>query len=160
MAKELVQLLEEDEEEYEQEYDDNIEYVTLDNGDDGRALLAEYNAILEQFTINQIIERQKLAESQTNYMLSNLHKRQYWDTTGMTRLRAQGQLIDMRKRLEKIHNGQLSKHFKRINDLDEALNILHDKLADVWTHSLSHHNLLEIADAFGCHLTLDWRYSE
>ena len=56
MAKELVQLLEEDEEEYEQEYDDNIEYVTLDNGDDGRALLAEYNAILEQFTINQIIE--------------------------------------------------------------------------------------------------------
>ena len=74
MAKELVQLLEDEEEEYEQEYDDNIEYVTLDNGADGRALLAEYNAILEQFTINQIIERQKLAESQTNCVLSNLHK--------------------------------------------------------------------------------------
>ena len=117
MAKELVQLLEEDEEEYEQEYDDNIEYVTLDNGDDGRALLAEYNAILEQLTINQIIERQKLAESLTNYMLSNLHKRQYRDTTGMTRLRAQGQLIFMRKRLEEIHDGDLAEHFKLRYDL-------------------------------------------
>ena len=160
MAKELVQLLEDEEEEYEQEYDDNIEYVTLDNGDDGRALLAEYNAILEQFTINQIIERQKLAESQTNCMLSNLHKRQFRDTTGFTRLRAQGQLIFMRKRLEEIHDGHLPEHFKLRYALEKTLDILNDKLADVWTHCLSHHKLLEIADFFGCDLTFDWRYSE
>ena len=144
MAKELVQLLEEDEEEYEQEYDDNIEYVTLDNGDDGRALLAEYNAILEQFTINQIIERQKLAESQTNCMLSNLHKRQFRDTTGLTRLRGQGQLILMKKLLEEIHDGPLSTNFQVRDSLDERLDILNDNLADVGTHCLSHQKLLEL----------------
>ena len=53
LASELVQQLEEDEEEYEQEYNDNYDFVTLDNDneDDGSALLAEYTAKLEQFTI-------------------------------------------------------------------------------------------------------------
>ena len=160
MAKELVQLLEDEEEEYEQDYDDNIEYVTLDNGADGRALLAEYNAILEQFTINQIIERQKLAESQTNCMLSNLHKRQFRDTTGLTRLRAQGQLILMKKLLEEIHDGPLSTHFQVRDSLDERLDILNDNLADVGTHCLSHQELLGIADYFRYVLTFDWRNSE
>ena len=154
LASELVQQLEEDEEEYEQEYDDNIEYVTLDNGDDGRALLAEYNAILEQFTINQIIERQKLAESQTNCVLSNLHKRQFRDTTGLTRLRAQGQLILMKKLLEEINDGPLSTHFQVRDSLDERLDILNDNLADVGTHCLSHQELLGLQITFVMFLLL------
>ena len=160
MAKELVQLLEDEEEEYEQDYEDNIEYVILDNGADGRVLLAQYNAILEQFTINQIIERQKLAESQTNCMLSNLPKRQFRDSTGFTRLRAQGQLLLMKKLLEEIHDGPLAKHFQIRYSLDKILDVLHDNLADVGTYCLSHQQLLGIADYFRYGLTFDWRNSE
>ena len=93
-------------------------------------------------------------------MLSNLHKRQYRDTTGMTRLRAQGQLIFMRKRLEEIHDGPLAEHFQLRYALDKTLDILNDNLADVGTHCLSHQELLEIADYFRYVLTFDWKNSE
>ena len=82
LASELVQQLEVEEEDYEQEYNDNYDFVRLDNDneDDGSALLAEYTAKLEQFTINQNIQRQNLVESQTNCMLSNLQKRKFGET--------------------------------------------------------------------------------
>ena len=176
LASELVQQLEEDEEEYEQEYNDNYDFVTLDNDDedDGSALLAEYTAKLEQFTINQNIERQKLVESQTNCVLSNLQKRKFGDTAGLSRLmnmsldqknqqnitKAQEQLNMMEKQLKDIHDGPLATFFHVREYLAERLDVLHDNIAEVETYCLNHQQLLAIADNFGCVLTFDWRKNE
>ena len=176
LASELVQQLEEDEEENEQEYNYNIEFVRLDNEDedDGSALLAEYTAKLEQFTINQNIERQKLVESQTNCVLSNLQKRKFGDTAGLSRLmnmsldqknqqnitKAQEQLNMMEKQLKDIHDGPLATFFHVREYLAERLDVLHDNIAEVETYCLNHQQLLAIADNFGCVLTFDWRKNE
>ena len=176
LASELVQQLEEDEEEYEQEYNDNYDFVTLDNDDedDGSALLAEYTAKLEQFTINQNIQRQKLVESQTNCVLSNLQKRKFGDTAGLSRLmnmsldqknqqnitKAQEQLNMMEKQLKDIHDGPLATFFHVREYLAERLDVLHDNIAEVETYCLNHQQLLAIADNFGCVLTFDWRKNE
>ena len=165
LASELVQQLEEDEEEYEQEYNDNYDFVTLDNDDedDGSALLAEYTAKLEQFTINQNIQRQNLVESQTNCVLSNLQKRKFGDTAGLSRLmnmsldqknqqnitKAQEQLNMMEKQLKDIHDGPLPTFFCVREDLAERLDDLHDNIADVETYCLNIKQLLAIADKFG-----------
>ena len=176
LASELVQQLEEEEEDYEQEYNDNYDFVRLDNDDedDGSALLAEYTAKLEQFTINQNIERQKLVESQTNCVLSNLQKRKFGDTAGLSRLmnmsldqknqqnitKAQEQLNMMEKQLKDIHDGPLATFFHVREYLAERLDVLHDNIAEVETYCLNHQQLLAIADKFGCVLTFDWRKNE
>ena len=176
LASELVQQLREDEEENEQEFNDNDDFVTLDNDDedDGRTLLAEYTAKLEQFTINQNIERQKLVESQTNCVLSNLQKRKFGDTAGLSRLmnmsldqkyqqnitNAQEQLNMMEKQLKDIHDGPLATFFRVREDLAERLDVLDDNIAVVETYCLNHQQLLAIADNFGYFLTFDWRNNE
>ena len=155
LASELVQQLEEDEEEYEQEYNDNYDFVRLDNDneDDGSALLAEYTAKLEQFTINQNIERQKLVESQTNCVLSNLQKRKFGETkvwkNQQNITKAQEQLNMMEKQLKDIHDGPLATFFRVREDLAERLDDLHDNIADVETYCLNIKQLLAIADKFG-----------
>ena len=176
LASELVQQLQEDEEENEQAYNDNHDFVTLDNDDedDGRTLLAEYTAKLEQFTINQNIERQKLVESQTNCVLSNLQKRKFGDTAGLSRLmnmsldqkyqqnitNAQEQLNMMEKQLKDIHDGPLATFFRLRENLAERLDVLDDNIAVVETYCLNHQQLLAIADNFGYFLTFDWRNNE
>ena len=166
LASELVQQLEEDEEEYEQEYNDNYDFVRLDNDneDDGSALLAEYTAKLEQFTINQNIQRQNLVESQTNCMLSNLQKRKFGETkvwkNKQNITKAQEQLNMMEKQLKDIHDGPLATFFRVREDLAERLDDLHDNIAEVETYCLNHQQLLAIADNFGCVLTFDWRKNE
>ena len=64
-AKDLAEQLEDDEEEMEQEFDDNEQFVTLDNEDeeDGTAVLQEYNEKLDEFTMKQSDERKKLLQS-------------------------------------------------------------------------------------------------
>ena len=166
LATELVQQLEEDEEEYEQEYNDNYDFVTLDNDDedDGSALLAEYTAKLEQFTINQNIERQKLVESQTNCVLSNLQKRKFGETkvwkNQQNITKAQEQLNMIEKQLKDIHDGPLATFFRVREDLAKRLDDLHDNIADVETYCLNIKQLLAIADKFGCVITFDWRKNE
>ena len=166
LASELVQQLEEDEEEYEQEYNDNYDFVRLDNDneDDGSALLAEYTAKLEQFTINQNIQRQNLVESQTNCMLSNLQKRKFGETkvwkNKQNITKAQEQLNMMEKQLKDIHDGPLATFFRVREDLAERLDDLHDNIAEVETYCLNHQQLLAIADKFGCVITFDWRKNE
>ena len=166
LASELVQQLEEEEEDYEQEYNDNYDFVRLDNDDedDGSALLAEYTAKLEQFTINQNIERQKLVESQTNCVLSNLQKRKFGETkvwkNQQNITKAQEQLNMMEKQLKDIHDGPLATFFRVREDLAERLDDLHDNIAEVETYCLNHQQLLAIADNFGCVLTFDWRKNE
>ena len=166
LARELVQQLEEEEEDYEQEYNDNYDFVRLDNDDedDGSALLAEYTAKLEQFTINQNIQRQNLVESQTNCMLSNLQKRKFGETKVWKNkeniTEAQEQLNMIEKELKDIHDGPLATFFSVREDLAERLDDLHDNIADVETYCLNHQQLLAIADKFGCVLTFDWRKNE
>ena len=166
LASELVQQLEEDEEEYEQEYNDNYDFVTLDNDDedDGSALLAEYTAKLEQFTINQNIQRQNLVESQTNCMLSNLQKRKFGETkvwkNQQNITKAQEQLNMIEKQLKDIHDGPLATFFRVREDLAKRLDDLHDNIADVETYCLNIKQLLAIADKFGCVITFDWRKNE
>ena len=166
LASELVQQLEEDEEEYEQEYNDNYDFVTLDNDDedDGSALLAEYTAKLEQFTINQNIQRQNLVESQTNCVLSNLQKRKFGETkvwkNQQNITKAQEQLNMMEKQLKDIHDGPLATFFRVREDLAKRLDDLHDNIADVETYCLNIKQLLAIADKFGCVITFDWRKNE
>ena len=166
LASELVQQLEEEEEDYEQEYNDNYDFVRLDNDneDDGSALLAEYTAKLEQFTINQNIQRQKLVESQTNCMLSNLQKRKFGETkvwkNQQNITKAQEQLNMMEKQLKDIHDGPLATFFRVREDLAKRLDDLHDNIADVETYCLNIKQLLAIADKFGCVITFDWRKNE
>ena len=160
ISQELIKHLQDEEEDYDNQYMDYCENVTTNEGQDGGALLAKYFKILHQFNKILEIERQKQAEKKNNYMFSNIINRQYGNTTAMARLKTQGQLIHLRKRIQEIHNGQLSEHFERIHDLNEALDVVHDKLSDVWTYSLNHNHLLQIADVFECRLTVDWRYSD
>ena len=166
LASELVQQLEEEEEDYEQEYNDNYDFVRLDNDneDDGSALLAEYTAKLEQFTINQNIQRQNLVESQTNCMLSNLQKRKFGETkvwkNKQNITKAQEQLNMMEKQLKDIHDGPLATFFRVREDLAKRLDDLHDNIADVETYCLNIKQLLAIADKFGCVITFDWRKNE
>ena len=166
LASELVQQLEVEEEDYEQEYNDNYDFVRLDNDneDDGSALLAEYTAKLEQFTINQNIQRQKLVESQTNCMLSNLQKRKFGETkvwkNQQNITKAQEQLNMMEKQLKDIHDGPLATFFRVREDLAKRLDDLHDNIADVETYCLNIKQLLAIADKFGCVITFDWRKNE
>ena len=166
LASELVQQLEVEEEDYEQEYNDNYDFVRLDNDDedDGSALLAEYTAKLEQFTINQNIQRQNLVESQTNCVLSNLQKRKFGETkvwkNQQNITKAQEQLNMMEKQLKDIHDGPLATFFRVREYLAERLDVLHDNIAEVETYCLNHQQLLAIADNFGCVLTFDWRKNE
>ena len=175
-TKELAEQLEEDEEEYEQEYDNNIEFVTMDNDDedDGSALLEEYNDKLDEFTTKQSDERQKLVESQTHCVLSNLQERKFGDTTGLSRLmnisleqqnqqnitKTQEQLNMMEDQLDEICYGRLATFFRVRDSLAERLDVLHDNIAVVETYCLNHQQLLAIADNFGCVLTFDWRNNE
>ena len=166
LASELVQQLEVEEEDNEQEYNDNYDFVRLDNDneDDGSALLAEYTAKLEQFTINQNIQRQNLVESQTNCMLSNLQKRKFGETkvwkNKQNITKAQEQLNMIEKQLKDIHDGPLATFFRVREDLAKRLDDLHDNIADVETYCLNIKQLLAIADKFGCVITFDWRKNE
>ena len=135
-----------------------------DNEDDGSALLAEYTAKLEQFTINQNIQRQNLVESQTNCMLSNLQKRKFGETkvwkNKQNITKAQEQLNMIEKQLKDIHDGPLATFFRVREDLAKRLDDLHDNIADVETYCLNIKQLLAIADKFGCVITFDWRKNE
>ena len=62
ISQELIKHLQDEEEEYDNQYMDYCENVTTNDGKDGRALLAEYFKILDQFNKILEIERQKQAK--------------------------------------------------------------------------------------------------
>jgi len=167
ISQELIKHLQDEEEEYDNKYTDYCENVTTNDGQDGRALLAKYFEILDQFNKTLEIEKEKQAEqkekrnkNKLNKMFHNIINRQLGNANAMTRLKGQGQLIHLAKSIKEIGIGQLSEHLKHIHELNEAMEVVHDTLSDVWTYSLNHHHLLQIADVFECRLTVDWRYSE
>ena len=167
ISQELIKHLQDEEEDYDNQYMDYCENVTTNEGQDGGALLAKYFKILHQFNKILEIEQEKQAEqkekknkNKSNNMFHNIINRQLGNANAMTRLKGQGQLIHLTKSIQEIDIGQLSEHLKHIHDLNEAMDVVHDTLSDVWTYSLNHHHLLQIADVFECRLTVDWRYSE
>merc|ERR1711873_135699 len=124
ISQELIKHLQDEEEEYDNQYTDYCENVTTNEGQDGGALLVKYFKILHQFNKILEIEQEKQAEQkktktkkQSNYMFQNIINRQFGNANAMTRLKAQGQLIHLRKSIQEIHPGQLSEPFKRIHDL-------------------------------------------
>ena len=122
-AKDLAEQLEDDEEETEQEFYDNEQFVTLDNEDeeDGTAVLQEYNDKLAQFTMKQSDERKKLLQSQKHCVLSNLQERKFGDTRVLSRL--------MNMSLEKVNQQNITKAQQKMNELqDELQKIRHGQL--------------------------------
>merc|ERR1712243_378441 len=157
ISQELIKHLQDEEEEYDNKYTDYCENVTTNDGQDGGALLAKYFEILDQFNKILEIEQEKQAEqkekrnnNKSNNMFHNIINRQLGNANAMTRLKGQGQLIHLAKSIQEIGIGQLSEHLKHIHELNEAMEVVHDTLSDVWTYSLNHHHLLQIADVFEC----------
>ena len=167
ISQELIKHLQDEEEEYDDKYTDYCENVTTNDGQDGRALLAKYFELLDQFNKTLEIEKEKQAEqkekrnkNKLNKMFHNIINRQLGNANAMKRLKGQGQLIHLAKSIKEIGIGQLLEHLQHIHELNEAMEVVHDTMSDVWTYSLNHHHLLQIADVFECRLTVDWRYSE
>ena len=167
ISQELINHLQDEEEEYDDCMTDYCENVTTNDRQDGRALLAKYYELIDQFDKTLEIEKEKQAEqkekrnkNKLNKMFHNIINRQLGNANAMKRLKGQGQLIHLAKSIKEIGIGQLSEHLKHIHELNEAMEVVHDTLSDVWTYSLNHHHLLQIADVFECRLTVDWRYSE
>ena len=167
ISQELINHLQDEEEEYDDCMTDYCENVTTNDGQDGRALLAKYFEILDQFNKTLEIEKEKQAEqkekrnkNKLNKMFHNIINRQLGNANAMKRLKGQGQLIHLAKSIKEIGIRQLSEHLQHIHDLNEAMDVVQDTLSDVWTYSLNHHHLLQIADVFECRLTVDWRYSD
>ena len=172
-AKDLAEQLEDDEEEMEQEFDDNEQFVTLDNEDeeDGTAVLQEYNEKLAQFTMKQSDERKKLLQSQKHCVLSNLHERKFGDTRVLSRLmnmslekvnqqnitKAQQKMNELQDELQKIRHGQLFTFFRVRDQLTEELDLVHDHIFMVGSHDLNHEQLLAIADRSACLVAFDLR---
>ena len=173
LAKDLTEQLEDDEEQLEKEYDDNIDFVTLDNDDeeDGRAVLQEYNEKLDEFTMKQSDERQKLVQSQKHCVLSNLQERKFGDTRVLLRLmnisldkvnqqnitKTQEELNVIQDKLQEIRHGQLFTFFRVRDELAEGLDLLHDHIFTVASHHLNHEQLLAIADRSACFVQFDLR---
>merc|ERR1712240_932593 len=64
-------------------------------------------------------------KNKPNSIFQNIINRQFGNANAMTRLKAQGQLIHLMKNIQEIRTGQLSEHFKRKHDLEEALDVVH-----------------------------------
>ena len=173
LAKDLAEQLEDDEEEMEQEFDDNEQFVTLDNEDeeDGRAVLQEYNEKLDVFTMKQSNEWQKLVQSQKHCVLSNLQERKFEDTRVLSRLmnmsldkvnqqniiKTQEELNVIQDKLQEICHGQLFTFFRVRDELAEALDVLHDHIFMVASHHLNHEQLVAITDRSDCYVQFDLR---
>ena len=173
LAKDLAEQLEDDEEGLEQEYDDNIEFVTLDNDDedDGTALLKKYNEKLEEFTKKHNEERQNLLQSQKQCVLSNLQERKFGNPRVLSRERnmslkrvhqqnkteAQQKMNDLQDEVQDIRQGKLFTFFRVRDQLTEELDLVHDHGFMVGSHDLNHEQLLAIADRSACFVAFDLR---
>ena len=173
LAKDLAEQLEDDEEDLEQEYDDNIEFVTLDNDDedDGTALLKKYNEKLEEFTKKHNEERQNLLQSQKQCVLSNLQERKFGNPRVLSRERnmslkrvhqqnkteAQQKMNDLQDEVQDIRQGKLFTFFRVRDQITEELDLVYDHIFMVDNPHLNHEELLAIADRSACLVGFDLR---
>jgi len=168
LAKQILDQLLDDEEETEEEYFINYQFVSLDDGRDGKKILSEYNSKLSEFSTKWEEEREK-----GGHMLTNLLHRSF---TGKNRrltksmnlrldsqsqkdaTRAQEALNKLKDRLEKIRSSELRIYFSVRDELRAALDTLSDDIYEVANYNLCNSRLFEIADKqIGCDLDFDIR---
>ena len=175
-SKQLIDHLENEEEEYDIKYTDYCINVTNNKGGDGTALLQEYYQILGQCKKLEEIEEEKQKKEEeeekkrrrktksnswtrtrldSKYMFQNIINRKVGNANAKKRLKIQGMLPHLRKRSQEIKNGELSEHFEALHVLSEALEVVHNILAHLWTYSMNKYSLLQIANVFECPLSLD-----
>ena len=171
ICKQLIEHLENEEEEYDIKYTDYCINVTNNKGGDGTALLQEYYQILGQCKKLEEIEEEKQKKEEeeekkrrrktkskkprkTN-MFQNIINRKFGNDNAKKRLKIQGMLLHLRKRRQEIKNGDLSEHFEALHVLSEALELVHNILAELWTYSMNIYSLLQIANVWECPLSLD-----
>ena len=170
-SQQLIEHLENEEEEYDIKYTDYCINVTNNKGGDGTALLQEYYQILGQCKKLEEIEEEKQKKEEeeekkrrrktkskkprkTN-MFQNIINRKFGNANAKKRLKIQGMLPHLRKRSQEIKNGELSEHFEALHVLSEALEVVHNILAELWTYSMNKDVLLQIANVWECPLSLD-----
>ena len=170
-SKQLIEHLENEEEEYDIKYTDYCINVTNNKGGDRTALLQEYYQILWQCKKLEEIEEEKQKKEEeeekkrrrktkskkprkTN-MFQNIINRKFGNANAKKRLKIQGMLLHLRKRRQEIKNGDLSEHFEALHVLSEALELVHNILAELWTYSMNIYSLLQIANVWECPLSLD-----
>ena len=90
-------------------------------------------------------------------MFQNIINRKFGNANAKKRLKIQGMLLHLRKRSQEIKNGELSEHFEALHVLSEALEVVHNILAELWTYSMNKDVLLQIANVWECPLSLDQR---
>ena len=155
-SKQLIDHLENEEEEYDIKYTDYCINVTNNKGGDGTALLQEYYQILGQCKkLEEIEEEKQKKKTKSNYMFQNIINRKFGNANAKKRLKIQGMLLHLRKRSQEIKNGDLSEHFEALHVLSEALEVVHNILAELWTYSMNKDVLLQIANVWECPLSLD-----
>ena len=88
-------------------------------------------------------------------MFQNIINRKVGNANAKKRLKIQGQLLHLWKRSQEIKNGELSEHFEALHVLSEALEVVHNILAELWTYSMNKYSLLQIANVWECPLSLD-----
>ena len=171
ICKQVIEHLEKEEEEYDIKYTDYCINVTTNEGGDGTALLQEYYQCKYQCKKLEKIEEKKQKKEEeeekkrrrktkskkprkTN-MFQNIINRKFGNANAKKRLKIQGMLLHLRKRSQEIKNGELSEHFEALQVLSEALELVHNILAELWTYSMNIDVLLQIANVWECPLSLD-----
>ena len=171
ICKQVIEHLEKEEEEYDIKYTDYCINVTTNKGGDGTALLQEYYQCKYQCKKLEKIEEKKQKQEEeeekkrrrktkskkprkTN-MFQNIINRKFGNANAKKRLKIQGMLLHLRKRSQEIKNGELSEHFEALHVLSEALEVVHNILAELWTYSMNKDVLLQIANVWECPLSLD-----
>ena len=168
ISKQILDQLLDDEEETEEEYSINHDFVTKDDGSDGREVLSEYNSKMSDLSVQWEDEKRK-----GGHTLTNLRNRSF---TGKTRkltrstnllidsqsqrdvTRTQKTLNELKDRLEQIRSSELRIYFSVRDKLRAALDTLSDDIHDVASYDLSISKLFEIADKqIGVDLDFDIR---
>ena len=168
LAKHILDQLLDDEEETDEEYSINHEFVTKDDGSDGSEVLVEYNS-----KMSDLSDRWEEERKRAGHLLTNLLNRSF---TGKTRkltrtmnLRLESQnkkdvtstqenFNELKDRLERIRSSELKIFFNVRDQLRAMLDTLSDDIHDVSNFNLSNSKLFEIADKqIGVDLDFDIR---
>ena len=168
LAKHILNQLLDDEEETEEEYFINHQFVSKDDGRDGKEILSEYNS-----KMSDLEEKREEERKEAGPVLANLLNRSF---TGKTRkltrsmnlrlesqsqkdtTRTQKTLNELKDRLEKIRSSELRTYFRVRDGRQAALDTLSDDIFEVANYNLCNSRLFEIADKqIGCDLDFDIR---
>ena len=172
LAKEMHRQLLAAEEEAEEEYHNNEQYVSKDDESDGKKVRAEYYSKLRGFSSKWAEMHSIMLRKKERCMLTNLQHRRLTGGNKMLTMSvnlhldngsqqnetaAQAGLNELRDRLEEIRTTELRTYFGVREWLQASLDSLSDDICATASNSLSHGQLLVIADKADCGVTFDLR---